>query len=85
MTPAERDMPVVTATYHELRRAWVIALPFGPDLEARTEADVTSLVARYAPGSAVRYLRTPGPETPLGRSGGEGRARLSPLTSGDVR
>ncbi len=25
--------------------------------------------------------RTSGPEIPLGRSGGEGRARLSPLTS----
>ncbi len=84
MTPAERDMPVVACYWSELRRAWVIALPFGPDLEARTEADVISLVARYAPGSAVRFLRTPGPETPLGRSGGEGRARLSPLTTGEA-
>ena len=54
---AERVMPIVPAYWHELRKAWVIALPFGPDLEARTEADVTSLVARYAPGSAVQFLR----------------------------
>ena len=57
MTPSERTLPIVPAYWHELRRAWVIALPFGPDLEARTEADVTSLVARYAPGSAVEFLR----------------------------
>ena len=70
MTPAERQMPVVPCYWHELRRmpvvpcywhelrrAWVIALPFGPDLEARTEADVTSLVARYAPGSSIRWVR----------------------------
>jgi len=57
MTPSLRALPITTATWNPLRRAWLVALPGGIGLEARTEAGVAELARKHATGSAVRYVR----------------------------
>ncbi|MES2210941.1 MAG: hypothetical protein V4515_12285 [Chloroflexota bacterium] len=54
--PSERSMPVITVTWSDLRRAWIVALPGGVEMAVRQAADVESLVARHACGSAIRWL-----------------------------
>ena len=63
MTPALRDMTITTAHWSEIERAWIVALPGGVLMPARTEADVEDLIRKHATGSAVRYVR-PSPTSP---------------------
>ena len=54
--PAPRSMPVVVATFSEIRRAWLVALPGGFELTARDSFEVEEIVARHGCGAAVRYV-----------------------------
>ena len=56
MTPALRTMPELTAT--KIRGKWYIALPDGTELIASSADQVYRLVARHAPGSAIRFEGT---------------------------
>ena len=58
MTPSIRSMPVVTATFDPARRAWIVVLPGGIAMPCRDEFDVQALVAKHAPGSSVKFIRT---------------------------
>ena len=57
MTPSLRTMPVVEARFEPLRRAWIVRLPGNVEIPVPQADDVPPLVARYAPGSAIRYVR----------------------------
>ena len=57
MTPSERPMPVTTATWDDLRRAWIVDLPGNLWKSARDEAEVEALRDRYASGSSISYRR----------------------------
>lgn len=57
MNAAERTMPIVDATYHDMRHAWVIVLPGNIALEARSTEEIQSLRDKHAPGSAIRWHR----------------------------
>lgn len=57
MTPSERTMPAITATWHAIRKAWLVALPGGIVMPASDEGAVQILVSKHAPGSAIRWLR----------------------------
>lgn len=59
MTPSERSLPIVEV--RTLRSGFEVALPSRHALVA-TEDDARALVAREAPGSAIRFaLSTPRP------------------------
>jgi len=49
-------MPELTAT--KIRGKWYIALPDGTELIASSADQVYRLVARHAPGSAIRFEGT---------------------------
>lgn len=54
--PSVRVMPIVRATWHPIRRAWLVALPDGIELAVSQAADVAPLVARHAPGSSIDFV-----------------------------
>ncbi len=64
--PSMRNMPTVTATYSDLRKQWLIALPGNVEIAVPQAEDVPAVVpqaedvpavvARRAPGSAIAYL-----------------------------
>lgn len=56
MTPSVRSLPIVTATFSEIRRAWVVELPGRVEIAVPQAVDVEPMVARYAPGSSVRFV-----------------------------
>lgn len=56
MTPAARDMPVTTATWDAIRKAWLVALPGNLTLPARDEEEVRQLCARHVPGDSIRFV-----------------------------
>ena len=60
MTPSARTIPVVTATYSEGDRRWLVVLPGNVHLAVRQAADVEPLVAKHAPGTAIQFIRSPG-------------------------
>jgi hypothetical protein len=87
-------MPVIEARWEPMARAFVVVLPGGIALPAPTEWDVTELVRKHAPGSALRWVypqssaasplaaphRTPG-----ARSGSGGDyTGATPLPAGDL-
>lgn len=53
--PATRVMPIVTATFSEIRRAWLVALPGGFELPARDQFEVEEIVAKHGCGASSRY------------------------------
>lgn len=55
--PSLRTMPTLTATYYDIRRAWVIVLPGGVALEAGSVEAIQTLRDKHAPGSAIRWCR----------------------------
>lgn len=65
--PAPRDLPIVEARYDPLRRAWLVTLPGNLTLPARGTAEAEELVARYAPSSAIRWVRERTTDTAGGR------------------
>ena len=54
--PSIRNMPTVTATFSELRRAWIVLLPGNVEMAVPQAADVEDLVAKQACGAAIRYV-----------------------------
>lgn len=50
-------MPIITATWSDIRRAWLVALPGGVGLEARDQTAAEQLTAKHAPGSSLRFVR----------------------------
>ncbi len=61
--PSVRSMPIVTANFDPARRAWIVVLPGDIALPCRDEFDVRAIVAKHAPGSSIRFVRT-SPVTP---------------------
>lgn len=57
MTPADRVMPVVTASWNPGRRRWLVLLPGGIELPALDEFEVREIVAKHATGAAVQFIR----------------------------
>lgn len=57
MTPSERTMPTITATWHAMRKVWLVALPGGIVMPAPDESAVVTLASKHAPGSAIRWAR----------------------------
>ncbi len=49
--------PTVLATWSDLRKVWMVALPGRLELPARDENEVADLVSRFAAGAAIRYIR----------------------------
>jgi len=57
MTPSIRTMPTIEATWNDIAREWAVALPGNLTLRAQDEGAVAHLVSKYAPGSAIRWIR----------------------------
>jgi hypothetical protein len=79
MTPSDRTMPIVRATWSDARKAWLVALPGGIEMAVPQAADVEPLVARHAPGTSVAFVNpnqpSPGTVRVAGASEGELRAQ----------
>lgn len=56
MTPTLRTMPTITAT--RSGKHWLVALPDGTQMTAIDADQVRRIVARHAPGSAIRWEGT---------------------------
>jgi hypothetical protein len=56
MTPSLRTLPVIDATWDPLRKAFLVVLPGNVALPAPTEWDVSELVRKHAPSSAIRWI-----------------------------
>ena len=56
MTPSIRTLPVISATWDPLRKAFVVVLPGNVALPAPTEWDVSEIVRRHASGASIRWI-----------------------------
>lgn len=56
MTPSLRTLPVIDATWDPLRKAFLVLLPGNVALPAPTEWDVSEIVRKHAPFSAIRWI-----------------------------
>ena len=55
--PSDRTMPVVNVQYDDRIHRWIVSLPGGIKMAANDTQDAEAIVAKHAPGSAVRFYR----------------------------
>ena len=61
MNIAERTMPVINVVYEDVLHRWIVALPGGIKMPAKSVADAQAIIVKHAPGSSPRFYRVAGP------------------------